>query len=91
MCFRNIYLVTVKTKSGPSIVSAFRSLFHDQSRRPVWVRKGKGKEILNNQFQDVMLRHEGIQFQVWKNPDVKSAVVERAPRTIRDRLQVLYV
>ena len=33
-----------------------------------------------------MLRHEGFQFEVCKNPDVKCAVVERAYRTIRDRL-----
>jgi len=28
-----------------------------------------------------MLRDEGIQFQVCSNPDVKSAVLERAHRT----------
>jgi len=33
-----------------------------------------------------MLRDEGIEFQVCRNPDVKCAVVERAQRTIRDRL-----
>jgi len=55
------------------------------SRRPVRVRTGKGKEFLNKDFQD-MFRDEGIQFQVCWNPDVKCAVVERAQRTIRDRL-----
>ena len=33
-----------------------------------------------------MLRDEGIQFQVCRNPDVKCAVVERVHRTIRGRL-----
>ena len=33
-----------------------------------------------------MLRGEGVQFQVRKNPDLKCAVVERVHRTIRDRL-----
>jgi len=33
-----------------------------------------------------MLRDEGIQFQVCRNPDVKCAVVERAQCTIRDIL-----
>jgi len=33
-----------------------------------------------------MLRDEGIQFQVCMNRDVKCAVVERAHRTIRERL-----
>jgi len=33
-----------------------------------------------------MLKHEGIQFQVCRNPDVKYSVVVRAIPTIRDRL-----
>jgi hypothetical protein len=33
-----------------------------------------------------MLRHDDIQFQVRKNPDVKCAIVERDHRKIRDRL-----
>jgi len=33
-----------------------------------------------------MLKREGIQFQVCRNPDVKCSVVEHAHRTIRDRL-----
>jgi len=33
-----------------------------------------------------MLKGESIQFQVCRNPDVKCSFVERAHRTIRDRL-----
>ena len=33
-----------------------------------------------------MQRHEGIQFRVCKNPDVKGAVVQRAHIMIQDRL-----
>jgi len=33
-----------------------------------------------------MLRDEAIQFQVFRNPDVKCAVVERVHKTIRERL-----
>jgi len=54
-------------------------------RRPVWVRTDKGKEFLNSAFQN-LLKHEGIQFQVCRNPDIKCSVVERAQRTIRDKL-----
>ena len=32
-----------------------------------------------------MLKHEGIQFQVCKNPDVKCSVLERVQRTLRER------
>jgi hypothetical protein len=71
-----LHLVPVKTKSVPSVNSAFRSLFHDDdSRRPVRLRTDKGKRFLNKHFQD-MLRDESIKFQVCRNPDVKCAVVE---------------
>jgi hypothetical protein len=33
-----------------------------------------------------MLKREGIQHQICKNPDVKCSIVERAHRTIRDRI-----
>ena len=74
-----LHLVPIKTKSGPAVTSAFRSLLHDDSRRPLWVRTDKGKEFLNKHFQD-MLRDEGIQLQVCRNPDVQCAVVERVHR-----------
>ena len=32
-----------------------------------------------------MLKHEGIQFQICKNPDVKCSVTERVKRTLRER------
>jgi transposase len=48
------------------------------------VRTDKGKEFLNTQFQE-LLKREGIEFQVCRNPDVKCAVVERVNRTLRDK------
>jgi len=84
-----LYLIPVKTQIGPAVTAAFLSIFDDKpklnSRRPVWVGMDKGKEFLNKEFQD-MLRDEGIQFQVCRKPDVKCAVVERAQRTICDRV-----
>jgi len=84
-----LYLISVKTKSGPAVTVALLSIFDGKpkltSRRPVWVRTDKGKELLDKHFQDI-LRDEGIQFQVCRNPDVKCAVAERAHRTIRVRL-----
>jgi len=66
-----LYLITVKTKSGRAVTAAFRSIFNIKSilpsRRPVWVRTDKGKEFLNEDFQD-MLRYEGIKFQVCRKP-----------------------
>ena len=70
------------------MTSAFQSIIKDPRyvrRRPVWVRTDMGKEFLYKNFQE-MLKREGIQFQVCKYPDVNCSVVERADRTIRDRL-----
>jgi len=82
---KHLRLFPVKTKSGTPIASAFRSIFHDDSRRVLWVLTDKGKEFQIKQFQD-MLRDEGIQFQVCKIPDIKCAVVERAHSLIRNRI-----
>jgi len=82
-----LHLVHLRSKTGTAVASAFISIFEDSSRRrrPIWVRTDKGKEFLNKHFQE-MLKREGIQFQVCRNLDVKFSVVERAHRTIRDRL-----
>ena len=45
----------------------------------------RGNEFLNRPFQD-MLKREGIDFHVCRNPDVKCAVVERVHRTLRNKL-----
>ena len=85
-----LYMIAIKTKSGPSVASAFRSIFdylkYSKSRcRPICVRTDKRKEFLNIHFQD-MLQGGGIQFYVCRNPDLKCTVVERVHRTIRDRI-----
>jgi len=86
-----LHMVPLKSKTGKDVTSAFRSVLQDPKylkpykRRPVWVRTDKGKEFLNSTFQN-LLKHEGIQFQVCRNPDIKCSVVERAQRTIRDKL-----
>jgi len=52
---------------------------------PLWVQTDRGKEFLNRTFQD-MLKRKVIRVQVCKNPDVKCAVVDRAHRTLRNKL-----
>jgi hypothetical protein len=79
--WKYLHLVPVKRKSGPSFTSAIRSILTDMKRRPLWLRKDKGKEFVNKHFQDMLLE-EGIEFQVCKYPHVKCAVVERAHRNI---------
>ena len=95
LCFIDVFskfphLVPLKSKTCAAVASAFESIFTDPKyskprRRPIWLRKDKGKEFLNRQFQDT-LKREGIQFQVYKNPDFKCSAVERAHRTIKNRI-----
>jgi len=86
-----LHSIPLRTKTGKEVAAALETILHDPKytkpirRRPVWVRTDKGKEFLNTQFQ-MLLKSEGIQFQVCRNPDVKCAVVERVNRTLRDKL-----
>ena len=84
-----LHIVPLRPKSGTAACSAFLSILAKYSklvrRRPVWVRTDRGKEFLNRTFQ-TMLRKEGIQFQVCRDPNVKCAIVERSNRTIREKL-----
>ena len=79
----------LRSKTGTAVSSAFRSILAKYSkpvrRRPIWVSTDRGKEFLNRSFQ-AMLKKEGIQFQICRDPNVKCAVVERSHRTIRDNL-----
>ena len=77
-----LHMVPLKVKTRAATASAFESILQDpkyrsRRRRPIWVRTDMGKEFLALEFQAV-LKREGIQFQVCKNPDVKCSVVERA-------------
>jgi len=80
-----LHLVPMRSKTGTAVASAFTSIFKDSSSRRRRVRTDKGKEFINRHFRE-MLKREGKQFQVCKNPDVKCSVVEGAHKTIRDRL-----
>jgi len=50
-----LYLIPVKTKSGPTVTAAFRSIFDDKpkliSGRPVWVRTDKAKNFSIKTFR----------------------------------------
>ena len=84
-----LHIVPLWAKTGAAVSSAFRSILAKYSkpvrRRPIWVRTDKGKEFMNGTFQ-ALLRKEGIQFQVCRDPNVKCAIVERSHRTVREKL-----
>ena len=74
-----LHTVPLKVKTGATVASAFESVLRDpryrrRRRRPIWVRTDKGKVFLTREFQAV-LKREGTEFQVCKNPDVNCSVV----------------
>ena len=77
-----MHIFPLRSKTGTTVVSAYRSIFKDLKysnplrRRPIWLRRDKGNEFLNRSFQD-MLNKEGIQFQTFTDPKVKCAIVEK--------------
>ena len=84
-----LHIVPLRVKTGAVISAAFRSILAKYSkpvrRRPIWIRTDKGKEFMNGTFQ-ALLRTEGIQFQVCRDPNVKCAIVGRSHRSIREKL-----
>jgi len=84
VCTKFLHIVPLLPKTGKSVTNAFQTIFND-AKRPIWVRTDRGKEFANRSFQDI-LKREGIQFQVCKIPDIKCSVIQRAHRTICDKL-----
>jgi hypothetical protein len=86
-----LHSIPLRTKTGKEVASALKSILQDPKytkpirRRPVWERTDKGKEFRNTQFQ-TLLKREGIEFKVCRNPDVKCVVMERVNRTLRDKV-----
>jgi transposase InsO family protein len=62
-----LYMVPLESKTGTAVTAAFQSVLPQRGRRPVWVRTDKGKGFLNKHFE-AMLRRDGIQFQVFREP-----------------------
>ena len=78
-----------RSKTGTAVSSAFQSILAKYSkpvrRRPTWLRTDRCKVFLNSSFQ-TMLRKEGIQFRLCRDPNVKCAIVESSHRTVPDKL-----
>jgi hypothetical protein len=88
-----LHLVLLRTKAGKAVAEVFRSILEDprySARRPLTVQRDKGREFLNRPFRDILQR-EGIEHRTCKNTDVKCAVVERAHRTIRDKIYKYFI
>ena len=85
-----LHSVPLRTQTGKEVAAALECIFrepqiHETYTQTARVGTDKGKEFFNTQFQ-TLLKREGIEFQVCRNPDVKCSVVERVNRTLCDKL-----
>jgi hypothetical protein len=86
-----LHIVPLKSKTGKDVTLGLQSILMDPRylkpirRRPLWLRTDKGKKFLTKSFQNI-LKNDGIEFRIYRNPDIKCSVVERAHCTIRDKL-----
>lgn len=78
------WAVPLKTKTGPELVKAFRTIISESGRKPVKLQTDKGVEFVNKVFQ-AYLKSEGVGFFT-TNSDLKASVCERFNRTLKSRM-----
>jgi hypothetical protein len=85
-CFsRYMWTRVIKNKSAESVTDAFVDILNSSDRRPTYLQTDKGVEFKNALFQSY-LRKNRIIFYTSENDDVKCSIVERAIRTLKQRL-----
>jgi len=78
--------VLICSKTGEAVASDFRTILaRNGGRRPLALGGDKGKKCVNSRFRK-LLDDEGIEIRVYKNPDVKCAIVESFNRTLKFKL-----
>lgn len=82
---KRVFLRSLKNKSGAGIVSAFKDIFDEHPKLPFTIQSDQGREFLNKPFQD-LLKSKGID-HFYTRSDLKSSIVERCIRTIRNVLE----
>ena len=83
-CFsKYAWVFPIKTKTGANIRKCFYELF--KSRFPMFLRTDKGREFVNNDFQDFLIKNK-INFFTSKDETIKCAIVERFNRTLKSRM-----
>ena len=74
----------LQNKTGTVVKNAFQSVLQE-GRKPRIIQTDKGKEFLNNTFQQY-LRACNIDHFTTENEDIKASVVERFNRTLQTKL-----
>lgn len=79
-----VWVEPLKTKSGPSMVEAFKKLFQRIDRKPMKLQTDDGKEFWFSGVQ-AFLKENNIQFFTLKS-DKKASIAERMVRTLKEKI-----
>jgi hypothetical protein len=82
---RKAFVRAIKSKASQDVTDAFMDIIETSNRRPIYLESDRGKEFLNNRFQQ-MLKDNKIIFYNTYNQETKASYVERLQRTIKDKL-----
>lgn len=72
-------------QEGTASMAFKKTLKRSEGRIPLCLHCDKGKEFIGSTFQNILKQYD-IQFRTARNPNIKSALVERLYRIIRERM-----
>ena len=77
------WVVPVKTKSGPNVTAAFKSIL-DKGRKPQKLHTDRGLEFYNENFQRLLKQNNIKHYSTYSN--MKASIVERFNRTLKSTM-----
>jgi hypothetical protein len=81
---RRLWTFPLKDKTGPQVAEAFKTLFKQTKKAPLYLQTDHGKEFYNQYVRQVLTKHK---VQLFSTQSVyKAALAERVNRTIKTRL-----
>lgn len=84
-CFSKfIWAKPLKTKTGEEVTHVFESILKESGRRPKNLQTDQGREFFNTHFKKLMQKYDINHYNTYSR--MKAAIVERAIRTIKERL-----
>lgn len=78
------WAVPIKNKNQNSVTLAFNSILTSSKRSPKRIHADEGKEFYNNQFKNLLNRHNCHLYST-KSP-LKASIVERFNRTLKEKM-----
>lgn len=82
---KKLYSEPIKNKSGGTVTDAFKKILSKLSNPPSNLQTDEGKEFFNSTFNSLMLDNKINHYHTY-NRETKASVIERAIRTIKQRI-----